>query len=684
MPFVDIARRARDGDPESFGELTRRFQGMAYGYACVLLGDAHLAQDATQEAFMDAYRNISAIRAPEAFPSWLRRVVYKHCDRLLRRKGLRVVPLEFADAVVDSAPLPGSRLVEAETERQAFAALNALPEPERAVTILHELRGYPQREVAAFLGIPLHSVKNRLRSARRKLAERMHLLANQGLNDEMPDLHERLTEVRELREACKRGDAARATVLLQRHPEIQDGPDRDERFTYPGSELWSPLHVAAVNGHEPLVRLLLDMGANPVPYEVAAQYHQDTYHDWMDVLRDRGHGAIAEGIRAAVAERYGTLVDDGDICRAAADANIPRVTALIAEKPERVRHVDPVGNTPLHHATAANCLELVRVLVDHGAPVDALNGDGRTPAVVALFGLHRYWRNELKLEILEHLLAHGAEHTPLIAASTGDEVRLRELLRVDPSLANVADTCRRRPLSGAAANGHTSVVRLLLEHGADPNAKEAICQGGLSLREAAGRGHTDIVRALLDHGAVPQHWVDSSGDAMFGAHHGGHGDIIRLLYAHGGTMELQVYSAQHRIDVIAEILRLQPSKADDVLPYGWDDDGDEDTACDIMRLAIRYGARFEDASEWKLRWTVTKYPRVFRLLCEHGAKPEGPLLGIAGDMRRRYADEADQHRHVVFLVEGMGADVNCSDEEGVTPLAKAAGAGHAAIVEYLL
>ncbi|MBT7096562.1 hypothetical protein HN937_04250, partial [Candidatus Poribacteria bacterium] len=56
----------------------------------------------------------------------------------------------------------------------------------------------------------------------------------------------------------------------------------------------------------------------------------------------------------------------------------------------------------------------------------------------------------------------------------------------------------------------------------------------------------------------------------------------------------------------------------------------------------------------------------------------------AGDMRRRYAGEADQHRHVVFLVEGMGADVNCSDEEGVTPLAKAAGAGHAAIVEYLL
>ena len=55
-------------------------------------------------------------------------------------------------------------------------------------------------------------------------------------------------------------------------------------------------------------------------------------------------------------------------------------------------------------------------------------------------------------------------------------------------------------------------------------------------------------------------------------------------------MELQVYAASHRIDVIAEVLKLQPSRANEVLPYGWDDNGSEDLALNIMRLAIRYGA----------------------------------------------------------------------------------------------
>jgi ankyrin repeat protein len=234
------------------------------------------------------------------------------------------------------------------------------------------------------------------------------------------------------------------------------------------------------------------------------------------------------------------------------------------------------------------------------------------------------------------------------------------------------------------AGGHAAIVDLLLAHGADPNAKEAICQGGYSLREASGSGRTEIVRSLLAHGAIPAHWVDSSGDSMFGAHHGGHIDIVQMLYAHGGTMELQVYAAQHRIDVIAEVLRLDPSKADSVLPYGWDDSGSEEVAHGIMRLAIRYGARFEDASAWNMRWTVTKYRRVFRLLCEHGANPDLPLMGIAGDEARRYPDVETQLGHVAFLVEECGADVNCSDSEGFTPLAKAVDVGHAAIVEYLL
>lgn len=498
------------------------------------------------------------------------------------------------------------------------------------------------------------------------------------------DLHDQFAEVKKLGEACKNGDVSRVTDLLQKHPDVVDSPDRDTRFFYPESCLWSPLYLAAMNGHEPVVRLLLVMGANPVPFEVAAQYHQHTYGGWMHELRERGYDSIVQAIKTALQCLFGPLLDEKNIQQAVLDGNVKRVRALIAENPERVRQIDEVANTPLHIAVATNQLPMTRLLIENGSPIEVVNGDGRTPSVVALFGLHRYWRNEEKREILDVLLRNGAQYKILIAATLGDETRVREVLRTDQSLARALDPCYRRPISGAASNGHTSIVRLLLEHGADPNAKEAVCQGGYSLRESAGRGFTEIVRLLLENGAIPEHWVDSSGDAVFGAYHGKHQDILQLLYSYGATMEFQVYAAMHRIDVIAEVLRVQPSRADDVLPYRWDDNGSEDLAYNIMRLAIRYGARFENASEWKLRWTVVKYPKVFRLLQEHGANPDLPLLGIAGDRRNRYRASAEQLRTIAFLVEECGADVNCSDEEGFTPLAKAAGAGYRDIVGYLL
>src|SRR5215469_497346 len=310
----------------------------------------------------------------------------------------------------------------------------------------------------------------------------------------------RFAEIKSLAEACKEGRLERVGELLARHPEVLNSPDYDTRFCYPESCLWSPLGLAAMNGHEELVLWLLERGANPVPFEVAAQYHQHIYGDWTKDLRERGYHAIAEMIEDKIHERYGPALDEGNIRQAIREKNLDRMRALLDEKPERAHQVDCVANGPLHLAVAADNLAMVRLLVERGSQLDAQNGNGRTPTVIALFGLHRWWRNEDKPETLDLLLKSGGEYKMLIAATLGDEARVRDLLRGDPTLANAADPCWRRPLSGAASKGHTAIVRVLLEHGADPNAKEAICQGGFALHEAAEKGFIEIAQLPLDRG----------------------------------------------------------------------------------------------------------------------------------------------------------------------------------------
>src|SRR5947207_14587090 len=80
--------RVRGGDAAAFAELTRRYQNLAFGCALSLLGDFHLAEDVTQEAFVTAYFNLDQLRDGDAFPGWLRRIVRSRALRLLRQQHL--------------------------------------------------------------------------------------------------------------------------------------------------------------------------------------------------------------------------------------------------------------------------------------------------------------------------------------------------------------------------------------------------------------------------------------------------------------------------------------------------------------------------------------------------------------------------------------------------------------------
>jgi RNA polymerase sigma factor (sigma-70 family) len=187
-----LIKKAQDGNLGAFAGIVRQFQDMAVGYAYSILGDPHLAEDAAQEAFVEAYRCLSRITRPSAFPGWLRKVVFKHCDRLTRGKRVETIPLEFAAKLPSSEKGPDEAVLEQELKDSVLAAIQALPENQRVVTMLFYINQYSQNEISYFLGIPVTTIKKRLQYSRKRLKERMIKVVQDTLRENRPSRDSRL------------------------------------------------------------------------------------------------------------------------------------------------------------------------------------------------------------------------------------------------------------------------------------------------------------------------------------------------------------------------------------------------------------------------------------------------------------------------------------------------------------
>ncbi len=171
MDVAELVERARRGDTDAYTTLVQRYQGMAFGYAYATLGDFHQAEDAAQQAFVTAWRRLDHLEHPERFGGWLRGIVRFECLHLIRSRRCIEIPLDFATAIAVSTPGPEEVATERDGFDRVFATIDALPRAEREVTVLCYVHDHPQRDVAAFLGLPVTTVNNRLRSARTRLKE---------------------------------------------------------------------------------------------------------------------------------------------------------------------------------------------------------------------------------------------------------------------------------------------------------------------------------------------------------------------------------------------------------------------------------------------------------------------------------------------------------------------------------
>jgi ankyrin repeat protein len=264
------------------------------------------------------------------------------------------------------------------------------------------------------------------------------------------------------------------------------------------------------------------------------------------------------------------------------------------------------------------------------------------------------------------------------------------LLNEDPTLANKVDDYityylgSGAPIKNAAAKGQIEIVKLLLEHGADPNlAEEGIAPDGHALHSAVCNGHMEVVKLLLAHGAHPNVDVESSADTLLAAIARKNEPMVELLCSHGAASKLHLLAYYGDVKTAAAMLAANPALADD--PETLENAVGEGKEL-FVRLLLRYQPRLAERVAVGVPFdgpdAAGKSTAMRELLFQHGMDVNLPdWLHITA--LHRFAKNGDVENAIAFI--NNGANLNARDEElSSTPLGWAAKFGRLDMVKLLL
>ncbi len=419
-----------------------------------------------------------------------------------------------------------------------------------------------------------------------------------------------------LHEAVERRDLEAARALLARRPEIVDlmrsGPA--------GFEI-RPLHIAVMQRDVEMTRLLLGAGADT---RGGIWPNRDATSP-RTMAEDRGYGEIVammsaqEDARGAVTTSIGS---DGfrRLRRAMMTGGEEAVIAAFESEPALADSCSPDGVTMLHRAARLGALRVAAWLLDHGADAnrrshrDFWGTDGRTPLECAAYEAVEEPSRRVAGEAMAALLVErGAALTPLAAAALGHSDYLASF---------PLDSLQGKGLLQAAVRGDRPVVlHQLLQRGLDPDERTQIGQredqtfsAGGPLLEAVNTGRIDMARVLLQHGADPNAQVFTSGSATAAAYSGGsppgHNPdpaMIALLVEHGGWLDAGSAGYLRKADLVRLMLdgELDPhldargeTVAEQIL---WS--GASSRSAEIVRMALeRIDWRRDDPRWFRMLW----------------------------------------------------------------------------------
>ena len=171
---LELIAQAQAGDRSAFGELISRHSEDVIRVVYRMCGDAQIAEDAAQEAFLRAWVSLPGFEPRAPFRSWLYRIAVNAALDSLRRKPTENLEDSEENLMLsDRSASPEAAYIEKEQAELVQGAVMALPEASRAVLVLREYGGLAYDEIASALEIPAGTVMSRLNYARNLLRERL-------------------------------------------------------------------------------------------------------------------------------------------------------------------------------------------------------------------------------------------------------------------------------------------------------------------------------------------------------------------------------------------------------------------------------------------------------------------------------------------------------------------------------